>query len=65
MIRCNKCGYIGSYYGPSCPSCKEIFSLTPEEIEDKIRETSENYGLQELMLHVEKQKLVILNSSMD
>lgn len=38
MIHCNKCGYIGSYYGPKCPSCKEIFNLTPEEIEKKIRE---------------------------
>lgn len=38
MIRCNKCGYVGSYYGPSCPSCKETFNLTPEEIEEKIQE---------------------------
>ena len=50
MIRCSKCGYIGSYYGPSCPSCKEVFSLTPEEIEDKIieiekAETSRQYEL--------------------
>ena len=37
MIRCNKCGYVGSYYGPKCPSCKETFDLTPEEIEEKIR----------------------------
>ena len=38
MIRCNKCGYVGSYYGPKCPSCKELFNLTPEEIEEKIEE---------------------------
>ena len=38
MIHCKKCGYIGSYYGPKCPSCKENFNLTPEEIEEKIRE---------------------------
>jgi len=38
MIRCNKCGYVGSYYGPKCPSCKEIISLTPEEIDEKIEE---------------------------
>ena len=38
MIRCNKCGYVGSYYGPKCPSCKETFDLTPEEIEEKIEE---------------------------
>ena len=35
------------------------------ETEDKIRETLENYGLQELMLHVEKRILVILNLLMD
>lgn len=38
MIRCNKCGYVGSYYGPKCPSCKEIINLTPEEIDEKIEE---------------------------
>ena len=38
MIRCNKCGYVGSYYGPKCPSCKEIFNLTAEEIDEKIEE---------------------------
>ena len=40
MINCNKCGYIGSYYGPKCPACKERFNLTPEEIEEKIQEIS-------------------------
>ena len=40
MIRCNKCGYVGSYYGPKCPSCKEDFNLTPEEIEEKIEEVN-------------------------
>ena len=40
MIRCNKCGYVGSYYGPKCPSCKEDFNLTPEEIEEKIEEVT-------------------------
>lgn len=40
MIHCNKCGYTGSYYGPKCPSCKEKFNLTPEEIEEKILEIS-------------------------
>ena len=40
MIRCNKCGYVGSYYGPNCPSCKEDFNLTPEEIEEKIEEVN-------------------------
>ena len=34
------------------------------EIEDKPKETSENYGSLELMLHVEKQKSVILDSLM-
>ena len=38
MIHCNKCGYVGAYYGPKCPSCKEAFNLTPEEIEEKIIE---------------------------
>lgn len=38
MIHCNKCGYIGSYYGPKCPSCKETFNLTATEIEEKIQE---------------------------
>ena len=40
MIHCNKCGYIGSYYGPTCPSCKEKFNLTSTEIEEKIQEIS-------------------------
>ena len=34
-------------------------------LEDKIREISEKYGSQELMRHVEKMRLVILNSLMD
>lgn len=38
MIECKKCGYVGSYYGPKCPTCKEIFNLTPEEINEKINE---------------------------
>ena len=38
MIRCSKCGYIGAYYGPKCPACKENFVLTEEEIEEKIEE---------------------------
>ena len=35
------------------------------EIEDKIREISENYGLHVLMQHVEIMILVIQNSLMD
>ena len=38
MIRCSSCGYIGAYEGSRCPSCKEYFNLTPEEIEEKIDE---------------------------
>ena len=38
MIECKKCGYVGSYFGPKCPTCKEIFNLTPEEIDEKIKE---------------------------
>ena len=38
MIRCSKCGYVGSYYGPKCPSCKEILILSEEEIDAKIEE---------------------------
>lgn len=38
MIRCSKCGYIGSYVSPECPACKENFDLTPYEIEEKIEE---------------------------
>ncbi|MBR2971637.1 MAG: sel1 repeat family protein [Clostridia bacterium] len=38
MINCNKCGYVGAYYGPKCPACKEKFNLTPAEIEEKVRE---------------------------
>ena len=34
-------------------------------IEDKRKETLENYGSQELMQNVEKMELVILNSLMD
>lgn len=38
MINCNKCGYVGAYYGPKCPACKEKFNLSPTEIEEKVRE---------------------------
>ena len=38
-----------------------IVELMHIETEDKIKEISENYGLQESMLHVEKMKSVILN----
>ena len=44
---------------------KNKFSIVEHmllETEDKIKEISENYGLQELMLHVVKMKLVIQNS---
>ena len=41
MIRCDKCGYVGAYLGPSCPECKEKFNLTPGEIDGKIQEIRE------------------------
>ncbi len=53
MIRCTKCGYLGSYYGPKCPSCKEIFNLTPEEIEEKILEVTKAEELKEYELVAE------------
>lgn len=53
MIRCTKCGYVGSYYGPKCPSCKEIFTLTPEEIEAKIEEIEKAEELKEYELAAE------------
>ena len=53
MIRCNKCGYVGSYYGPKCPACKEIFDLTPEEIEEKIAEIDKAENLRQYELVAE------------
>ena len=53
MIRCTKCGYVGSYYGPKCPSCKEVFTLTPEEIEAKIEEIEKAEELKEYELAAE------------
>lgn len=53
MIRCSKCGYVGSYYGPKCPSCKEAFNLTPEEIEEKIREIEKAEQLKQYELAAE------------
>lgn len=53
MIRCNKCGYVGSYYGPECPSCKEVFDLTPEEIEEKIEEIKKAEAAKEYELAAE------------
>ena len=53
MIRCNKCGYVGSYYGPKCPSCKDAFLLTPEEIEEKIEEISKAEELRQYELAAE------------
>jgi TPR repeat protein len=53
MIRCTKCGYVGNYYGPKCPSCKESFILTPEEIEEKITEIEKAEELKEYELAAE------------
>ena len=53
MIRCAKCGYVGSYYGPKCPSCKQIFSLTAEEIEEKILEIEKAEEMKEYELAAE------------
>ena len=53
MIRCTKCGYVGSYYGINCPSCKEVFALTPEEIEEKIAEIEKAEELKEYELAAE------------
>ena len=53
MIRCTKCGYLGSYYGPKCPSCKQIFELTPEEIEEKLAELAKAEELKEYELVAE------------
>lgn len=53
MIRCSKCGYVGSYYGPKCPSCKGIFALTEEEIEEKIQEVEKAEELKEYELAAE------------
>lgn len=53
MIRCTKCGYVGSYYGPKCPSCKEVFHLTPDEIEEKVQEIEKAEELREYELAAE------------
>lgn len=53
MIRCSKCGYVGSYYGPKCPSCKEKFVLTQEEIDEKIEEIAKAEELKEYELAAE------------
>ena len=53
MIRCSKCGYVGSYYGPKCPSCKETFKLTYDEIEEKIEEINKAEELKEYELAAE------------
>ena len=53
MIRCAKCGYVGSYYGPKCPSCKQIFTLTPDEIEEKILEIEKAEEMKEYELAAE------------
>ena len=53
MIRCAKCGYVGNYYGPKCPSCKETFTLTDEEIDEKISEIAKAEELKEYELAAE------------
>ena len=57
-------GYFGSKHR-LYKTAHEQLMHSHLEIEDKIRETSGNYGLLELMRHVVKMKLVILNLSMD
>lgn len=58
MIRCSKCGYVGSYYGPKCPSCKEIFDLTPEEIDEKIEEINKAEELRQYELAAEGHRVL-------
>lgn len=58
MIRCNKCGYVGSYLGPQCPSCKENFNLTPEEIEEKIIEIENAEELRQYELAAEGHRIL-------
>lgn len=41
MIHCDKCGYVGAYLGPKCPSCNEKLNFAPEEIDEKVREINE------------------------
>ena len=53
MIRCSKCGYVGSYYGTKCPSCKEILILSEEEIDAKIEEIEKAERLKEFELVAE------------
>lgn len=38
MIRCSNCGYVGAYITDSCPDCNKKYTLTQEEIEEKIDE---------------------------
>ena len=38
MIRCKACGHVGEYVAPSCQACGKSFSLTPEEIDEKLLE---------------------------
>ena len=53
MIRCTKCGYVGNYYGRKCPSCKESFYLTPDEMDEKIAEIEKAEELKEYELVAE------------
>ena len=53
MIRCSKCGYVGPYHGPECPSCKEEFNLTSAEIHEKMEELRQAEELRQYELVAE------------
>lgn len=53
MIRCSKCGYVGPYHGPECPSCKEGFNLTSAEIYEKMEELRQAESLRQYELVAE------------
>ena len=54
-------GYFGSKHRLYKTAQEQVFHSGAYAYRDRIKEISENYGLQESMLHVVKMKLVILN----
>ena len=50
MVRCSSCGHVGDYYSPTCPVCKNKYTLTAKELDDKLTEiesamTGKDYAL--------------------
>ena len=58
MIRCKKCGNLREYDGPTCPVCREIISLTDEEIEEKRSEIDEAMSRRDYEFAIEGYRLL-------